>query len=310
MSESGIKFKEGHSYEFLIKNLVEMSGMEKYYVLQDETGGKQLLKSDFYDKYNLQIEQRIKCRIDHINCSGRIFLEPEHPYYKEGEVYEFVIEEIELIRDKLDIPIYEIKVRDVFGEIAFCRMEQKIPVYYSKGHVVKCRVERVKKGSLYLSSVDDLSHEDYERDRYYTFTIIDIRILNDDLRYYILENTTGKHFILRYDYYQFHGFKKGTDIECEVQKMNSEGYYVLEPKHPYYNLNQKYLFDFVKTANDINTSVTDKIEVTVKDTYGQEVKFLSDDLLFKGSDISEKFECEVIGIKKGKPVLSYQVVKL
>jgi hypothetical protein len=281
-----------------------MSGMEKFYVLQDETGGKQLLKAEFYDKYNLQIDQYINCRIDHINCSGRIFLEPEHPFYKEGEVYDFIIEEIELVQDIMDSTVYEIKVKDIFGEPAFCRVEHKIPIFYSKGHTLKCKVERVKKGSLYLSSFDDKSHEDYLRNTYYRFKINDIRILNDGIRYYILDNKNGKHFILKYSYYPFHGFKQGDEIECEVQKMNSEGYYVLEPKHPFYHVNETYVFEFVKTAVDMNTSITDKIEVTVKDNFGQEVKFLSDDPCFKGNHIPEKISCDVIGIKKGKPVLS------
>jgi hypothetical protein len=148
MSEKGIKYKEGEIHTFRIKNLVEMSGMEQYYVLEDEKGGKQLLNASYYETYNFKIGDLIRCRVDHINCSGRIFLEPEHPYYKEGEVYEFVVDEIDMIHNKMDISIFEVRVRDIFGGIAFCRQEQKVPHYYEKGDVVKCKVERVKKGSL------------------------------------------------------------------------------------------------------------------------------------------------------------------
>ncbi len=305
MSERGIKFKEGDIHEFRIKNLVEMSGMEKYYVLEDKKGGKQMLNAEYYESYNFKIGDTVRCRVDHINCSGRIFLEPEHPYYKEGEEYEFVVDEIDVIHNKMDISVFEVRVRDIFGGTAFCRQEQKVPYYYEKGYVVKCKVERVKKGSLYLSSSEDKSFDGFERGTYYPFRIVDIRYLKDDIRYFILEDKNGKPYLLKHEYYTKYGFSKEEEILCEVQKMSSEGYYVIEPKHPYYELNGKYPFTFIKSAKDSKTHITGLYEVTVQDQFGQEVKFMSGDPLFKRDAIAQYIECEVIGIKKGKPVLNF-----
>jgi hypothetical protein len=300
-----MNFKEGKTYRFLIKNLVEMSRLEKYYILEDETGGKQMLLSDYYTKYDLQLGQFINCRVDHINCTGRVFLEPEHPYYKEGEIYDFTIHKVEYMKDKLFRTICEIKVKDVFDEFAFCRINHSIPTLYSPGQSVKCKVERVKKGTLYLSSVEESNINRYELNTFYSFKISDIRILDDDFKYFILEDSKSNQLLLKHDYYSHYGFKVGDMIECEIQKFNDEGNYVPEPKHPFYKLDMTYSFEFVKTMPDKNKAMTMLNEITVKDVYGLEVKFLSNHPLFNGNMQSKTINCIVNGIKKGKPVLGF-----
>ena len=89
MSEENITYTEGQTYKYMIKNHIDLSKNEKFYVLEDQAGRKQLLNSEYYEKYNFKIGQSINCRLDHINCSGKIFLEPEHPFYMEGKVYDF-----------------------------------------------------------------------------------------------------------------------------------------------------------------------------------------------------------------------------
>ena len=58
-------YKEGEKIEFTIKKLVEFDENEKYYVLEDASGQKQLLNAKYYKNYNFKIGQNIICKIDH-----------------------------------------------------------------------------------------------------------------------------------------------------------------------------------------------------------------------------------------------------
>ena len=44
-------------------------------------------------------------------------------------------------------------------------------------------------------------------------------------------------------------------IECMIIKFSPKGYYVLEPKHPYYETGKEYSFEFVKQEKDKINSV-------------------------------------------------------
>lgn len=297
-------YKEGQTIQFKIKKHVELSENEHFYVLEDQFGRKQLLNSEFYEKYNFRIEQFINCRVDHINCSGKIFLEPEHPYYIEGEFYDFIINEIDLKKNNLDDYIIEIKLTDEIGNEAICKIDDDSYENYSGGQIIRCKVERIKKGKLHLSYVNNTSSVDFKRGEYYKFLLEDIRILSDNIKYYILSDDKGKKYFLKYEYYENHNLKIGQFIECTILKYSSKGFYILEPKHPYYEIDKEYNFEFLKQEKDIKGSYTGNYDISVKDTFGNEVKFVSNKSFLIDGDKPEIIKCKVTGIKKGKPLLS------
>jgi len=110
---------EGQSFPFKICKHLQLQDGEWYYILQDVNGFKHFLPSEFYRDYSLSIGDEIICRIDKINCTGRIFLEPKHPFYQEGENYLFsiakpsdcdntqVIYVHDMYRNCIQVPIYE-----------------------------------------------------------------------------------------------------------------------------------------------------------------------------------------------------------
>ncbi|PKP21186.1 MAG: hypothetical protein CVU06_10160, partial [Bacteroidetes bacterium HGW-Bacteroidetes-22] len=63
-----------------------------YYVLVDEQQQRFLLPVDFYRSYGLKPGTTVDVVVDHVNCNGRIFIEPEHPRYKAGSMARFMIE--------------------------------------------------------------------------------------------------------------------------------------------------------------------------------------------------------------------------
>jgi hypothetical protein len=87
-----IIFKEGQRFSFVITNKLVLPGTdEANLILLGPDRKKYLLAEQYYENYHLKIGQTIVCTIDKINCSGKIFLEPDHPYYKIGERYDFLV---------------------------------------------------------------------------------------------------------------------------------------------------------------------------------------------------------------------------
>lgn len=62
---------------------------QPYYVLEDSNKRRFLLPAGHYRHYGLLPGQEVIAVVDHINCNGRIFLEPEHPRYKPGTLARF-----------------------------------------------------------------------------------------------------------------------------------------------------------------------------------------------------------------------------
>ncbi|MCF6365209.1 MAG: hypothetical protein L3J35_03310 [Bacteroidales bacterium] len=299
-----ISYKEGESIRFKINKHIELSENENYYVLKDEFGRKQLLKSDFYENYNFKIGQDIICRVDHINCSGKIFLEPEHPFYKEGKIYDFKINKAEITKDRTGKGVVSIKFIDNIGNVATCTLGSADFQEYTVGRHLSCKVERIKKGKLYLSLVNQKSQVDFNKGEYYKFKISDIKTLKDNIKYYILTDEQNNINLLKCEFYRHHNLKKGQIIECTIIKYSSKGYYILEPKHPYYEIGKTYEFEFVKEEKDAKSKITGDYDITVKDIFGEYVKFMSEKSLLIDGINPKSLKCKVSGVKKGKPLLN------
>ncbi|NOZ34351.1 MAG: hypothetical protein GXO80_03515 [Chlorobi bacterium] len=296
-------FKEGQIIQFTIKKIIEFSENDSFFVLEDSFERKQLLNTKYYKNYQFKIGQSIICKVDHINCSGKIFLEPEHPFYKENEVYDFIIDSIEKTENRLKETVFHINSTDKTGNTATCITENIAENNYKSGQKVQYKIERIKKGKLYLSIVNQISSKDLKHGVYYKFKIEDIKILRDNFKYYILSDKKNRKHLLRYEYYTHHNLQIGQTIKCTVIKYSSKGYNILEPKHPFYKKGKKYKFDFVKQEKDFKGEVTGNYEITVKDIYGENVKFTSSESLETDNKLPEKILCSVSGIKKGKPLL-------
>ena len=295
-----INYKEGESICFKIKKHIDLSENEHYYVLEDEFGRKQLLKSDFYVNYKFKIGQDLNCRVDHINCSGKIFLEPENPFYKEGEIYDFIIDKIETSKNRLEEQTLHFSFIDEIGNKAICIIDKISDKGYSTGQKIQCKVERIIKGRLNLSFVNSIN---LKRDTYYKFRIDDIRVLKDNIKYYILSDNDKQKHLLACEYYEHHKLKIGQLIECKIIKFSPKGYYILEPKHPFYESGKAYKFEFVKEEKDSKGEITGNYDITVKDIFGELVKFMSEKSLLVEEVKPEIIKCKVSGVKKGKPLL-------
>ncbi len=143
-----IALSEGDWFPFLVYNYIQLQDREYYFILQDINGLKHFLPAEFYKNYGFKIEDEVLCRIDRINCTGRIFLEPKHPNYNEGEKYFFEV--YRLVEN--DSNKYVI-VKDISGNCI------EVPVYGNKiidlieRKEVECIVKNIKKGELILEFI-------------------------------------------------------------------------------------------------------------------------------------------------------------
>lgn len=140
-----VHLQEGESYPFIIHKLVQLQDGADYYVLTDVNGMKHFMPSIYYDDYGFKIGDEITCKIDRINCTGRIFLEPANPFYQESEIYIFDLESyltqgknITLIVKGINESGIEVPVSDI-DISSFATMKK-----------VSCKVQNIKKGKLIL----------------------------------------------------------------------------------------------------------------------------------------------------------------
>jgi len=290
-----VQYKEGSNVEFIIKNQINLADNETYFVLEDKNGRKQLLKADYYKKYNLKIGSKVNCKIDHINCAGKIFIEPKHPYYEEGKIYNFTINELKIIKNRLGKDALLIRTLDKLNNIAFCKIEYEDFSKFELHQQINCKVELIKKSKLYLTFINS-KNKSKEIGKFYDFIIKNIKTLTDNFMYYILEDNEKKEYILRFEYYTHHNLQIEQKIKCRLVKFSSEGYYIIEPKHPFYKINKIYDFKILTQKKD---NITGNYNITVEDVYKQEVKFVASKHF-----TDKKISCKTIGLKKGKPLLS------
>lgn len=150
MSEK-YKLNDCLDFEIVGKQTIEQ---ENYFVLKDIFETKHLLPEKYYKNYNLNIGNIIKGRIDKINCQGKIFIEPEHFFYKINQNYKFQFLGREVKVTKNGTKQTFLTVKDKFDRVctvAHISDDQLSDTFCPK--YLHCKIERIKKSRLYLSLV-------------------------------------------------------------------------------------------------------------------------------------------------------------
>jgi hypothetical protein len=140
---------EGGWFSFRIHNLIQLQDNEWYYVLVDSNNMKHFMPSGYYTSYGFKINDVIRCKIARINCTGRIFLEPEHPYYSEGKTYlfEIVSERSTEGNDEFNEMLC---VKDILGNCIEVALRGNTILKSTSNNNVPCMVKSIRKGQLIL----------------------------------------------------------------------------------------------------------------------------------------------------------------
>ncbi|MBT4400345.1 MAG: hypothetical protein HN936_18470 [Bacteroidetes bacterium] len=304
-SNSGKLLEEGQSYRFNIKKLIDIPGSgEKHFILVGPDKKKYLLNSSYYDHYPLRVGMTINCQVDKINCTGRIFIEPEHPYYALGDRYDFLLIKITEEKNIWNEPSYTAWVRDLHRKEWACPIDK--PDLFQPGmSYLSCRVERIKKAQLLLSlpSIRGVQVR-LRHNTVYDFTLREVREFHNTL-YYVLEDPYGSYHILEKRFYEHFNYSKGQFIQARIIDMKPDGTYLLEPLNPYYRIGEVYMFKFMRleqvVAGDFEGR---KATIWVKDYFSQAIKLAAKDWQINKQDSNPKhIPCKVIKFKKGSVVL-------
>ncbi|PKO97263.1 MAG: hypothetical protein CVU14_10810 [Bacteroidetes bacterium HGW-Bacteroidetes-9] len=138
--------KVGEVYPFNFIKLVMLADGEQYMIMEDIFEMRHMVMYCHFLKYNLTPGQKVNCRVDKVNCTGRVILEPEHPVYKIGSVAEFAVLRIE--SGKSPESLDKVIVSDIFGnEIHF---ETKTSELNLSDNKIDCLIEGLKKGKPIL----------------------------------------------------------------------------------------------------------------------------------------------------------------
>jgi hypothetical protein len=139
----GKKLIEGETYPFQFIRIVPLSDNMNYMLMEDPYGIRHLVPYDYYIQYDLVTGSMINCRVDKINCTGRVFLEPEHPHYKIGTKGNFKLLRIE--KSQNDEKIYCLIIQDIFGNEVIMEVNDEIQEDL-QNRQINCLVEGIKRG--------------------------------------------------------------------------------------------------------------------------------------------------------------------
>ncbi len=292
---------EGQYYPFKLLGKIEFGRGESFFVLLDPLGYKMLMPAGFYENYGFEEGQEIICRVDKINCNGRMYLEPQNPWYKEGEVYDFEVVSYGHRKNIAGNHEWYFVVRDKSGK--YWRVKR--PFSNTKPEFperVSCRIERIKKGHLYLQLHGIDARQSLLIDgETYAFSIAEEKVNPDDgFAYYILQDSSGQRFLLRKKYYVNYRLRKGQPIQCRVDGSMGYGYPFLEPLHPHYMPGMIYDFPVNRLEEYVFSDGTRQKVVVLKDKLDEEIKVRVDEPAAMHWAPFKTLRCKVLKIRKSR----------
>lgn len=205
---------EGETFLFNVLALkrIELDSEQSFFVLEGPNGGKFLLPSHPYSGYGINVGGKIACKIDKISCSGKIYLEPENPFYKVGNTYSFEVVKVETCSlqngERAEVAI----VLDKLGNTIHVCVSKSIISHKS----ITCLVKGIKKGQLYLEFGDDEANgANLEAGKWYDFYIVGDYFHSAGNKNLILESVSNgsRHYILAKDY-EHYGLVVGQTISA------------------------------------------------------------------------------------------------
>lgn len=298
------RLTKGAVYPFRILKTVSLGPEDDYFVLEDPNGYKILLNKPYFEGYGFEPGQKIDCKVDKVNCNGKVFLEPIHPFYREGESYffDFVCkdglwnilnqeERFFIIRDRLEKE-WKVRIHDQ-------------QVWDNPPKRIKCLVIRIKKGKLYLqASTVKQPVSRLRAGQRHTFLITDER--HDPMHkatYYILTDQNGCNHMLKKKHYIRYGLKTGDKVTCLIRQVAADGFLILEPQHPCYVTGKSYQFPVDRMEEMVFTDGYRQKVLVLQDCFGEEVKLHVDDRTAQLLASKRYIQAKVKEVVKGKPEL-------
>ncbi|HDP55191.1 MAG TPA: hypothetical protein ENN24_05885, partial [Bacteroidetes bacterium] len=209
-----MKLLEGKYYLFKVLKIVEIPEEGDFYLLKHKSGRRLLLPVSMYANYPIIPNSTIECRVDKVNCTGKVFLEPKHPHYSEGKFYDFIVKNT--VKNDCDIE-NSITVTDVFNNEI--RIEWPIAKKLPKVNTtVRLKVERVKKGIPVLV-IETSKHangiaENF-LDEIFSFNVSKVLSKGKEQYFLLVENKHEQKAYLKAKHYKHYNIKLNSNILCK-----------------------------------------------------------------------------------------------
>jgi hypothetical protein len=145
----------GKNYKFKIAGITNLINNEEFYELVDEKGNFQYIRKKYYDDYGFEKGSEIICEVVETPRLYFNYLEPVHPHYKKGEIYEFDLISIETDYDIVDRSMTFVMLGDKYGN-EFHANCSSIKDIRTKPAKVRCRVENIKMSRLFLDCFESV----------------------------------------------------------------------------------------------------------------------------------------------------------
>ncbi|MCB9000600.1 MAG: hypothetical protein H6537_01315 [Bacteroidales bacterium] len=285
--------KEGEKYLFLIEKEIFDPLLGHKLILSYKNKERYSLDLEYYVKYNLVVGKKISCRVDKINCTGQVFLEPEHPIYIPGNIYTFKVKSVKSdVLKGIDI----ITVVDVFDN----NIDIAIPSENTdkKTSEIQFKVSSIRKGIPILEqTLLTFNCTNLKNGMSIIVEFIGIVTQNNDDFYWFKYKTC--YAVLKVKHYAHYGFKIGEKIECTFIDIRPNGFLKIEPLNPFYKVGNIYEFIIEKISTENSISKSNCI-AEVYDIFGKKCSVL---LPINTYNKGEKILCEITGYKKGRPLL-------
>ena len=295
-----ITYRVGESYLFKVYKKVEI-GDDTFFMLLDPNGKKYLLPAVNYPNYNLIVGSKINCKIDKINCTGKMYIEPEHPIYRASniETFEFV-NEFSFVNEFAESE-RRFTVIDAFNKELIVPVVTDIEKPLS-GEKIELFISRITKGKpvLFLASEfqKKLFNKKGERSLY---KIDGLTTINHKV-YFRLTDENGNFYFLRQKFYSDRKYKVDDNIYCTLINDPIPGIYCLEPDYPEYIKGEIYSFEFLRYDKHFFRDGRLEEVVIVTDKFMKECTLFVEMHRFIESEI---IESRVESVYKGKLLLRH-----
>lgn len=146
--KQGLMLEEGKYYSFRYIKLVTLEDHKEYMILEDPYGIRHTVYHAYYSAYSLQIMSYIMCKVEKINCTGRVYLEPQHPVYYTGEKYLFSVYSVLEADEGLIVSLL-----DCFNNMVRMSVNEDYAGLVNERKQILARIVNIKKGIPELTTV-------------------------------------------------------------------------------------------------------------------------------------------------------------
>ncbi len=290
------KLIEGEWYSLKILKLIEFEN-EWFYLLETPFKTRITIPAEPYKNYSFTIGEEIRCKVDKVSCSGKIYLEPEHPFYKAGFIYSFefakIIEVDSLYGGKITISYYKDKLNNLI----------EIPIWIPPKNIenpIDLKILRIKKAQIIAFPTQSPYITEYSDNQELELTFFEKFINQYGEIEYIVFDQYGGWNIIPAKYFSTIEIPKNSKLNAIAVKHPTNSYFYIQPEHPIYKNGNAYPFvvtDVKINTNTLNSNNIPEIVVSLKDNIYSNYKLVS--FIENPPKIGETILLITLGIRKG-----------